>query len=79
MFLLLQLQHDIRNLDILLGLVLGGDFKDDVPLVSGDGLLANGLDKGGHPVEEDELAFCVSINRVKYRGILTSWEGGPCS
>ena len=60
--LLRQLQHDVRNLDILLSLVFGGDFEDDVLLVGGDGLLADGLDKGGHPVEK--LVSIVSINRV---------------
>jgi len=50
--LLRQLEHDVRNLDILLRLVLGGDFEDDVLLVGRDGLLADGLDEGGHPVGE---------------------------
>ena len=47
--LLLQLQHDVRDLDILLCLILGSDLEDDVLLVLGDGLLADGLDEGGHP------------------------------
>jgi hypothetical protein len=63
--LLRQLQHDVRNLNILLRLVLGGDFEDDVLLVGGDGLLADGLDESGHPVGE-ELVSIVSMNRVWY-------------
>lgn len=47
--LLLQLQHNVRDLDILLCLILGSDLEDDVLLVLGDGLLADGLDEGGHP------------------------------
>ena len=58
-----QLQHDVRNLNILLRLVLGGDFEDDVLLVGGDWLLADGLDESGHPVGE-EFVSIVSINRV---------------
>lgn len=49
--LLRQLQHDVRNLNILLRLVLGGDLEDDVLLVGRDGLLADGLDESGHPVK----------------------------
>jgi len=58
--LLRQLQHDVRDLDILLRLVLGGDLEDDVLLVGGDGLLADGLDESGHPIRY-LLALCRSI------------------
>lgn len=47
--LLLQLQHDIGDLNVLFCLVLGGDLEDDVLLVPGNGLLADGLDECGHP------------------------------
>jgi hypothetical protein len=64
-FLLRQLQHDVRDLDILLRLVLGGDFENDVLLVGGDGLLADGLDESGHPVWRKSLLVCyIAINRV---------------
>lgn len=47
--LLPELEHDVRNLDVLLSFVLRGDLEDDVLLVRGNGLLADGLDKRGHP------------------------------
>lgn len=45
-----ELNHHVRDLDILLGLVLGGHLEDDVFLVLGHGLLADMLDKLAHPV-----------------------------
>ena len=48
--LLPQLDHNIRNLDILLRGILGRDLEDDVPLVVWDRLLADGLDELAHPV-----------------------------
>lgn len=44
-----QLQHDIRDLDILLRLVLGRHLEDDVFLVRGNGPLADGFDKLAEP------------------------------
>lgn len=57
--LLLQLQHDVRDLNILLCLILGSDLEDDVPLVLGDGLLADGLDEGGHPERSVSVVFAL--------------------
>lgn len=47
--LLLQLQHNVRDLNVLLGLVLGRDLEDDVLLVLRNRLLADGLNELGHP------------------------------
>jgi len=47
---LLQLDHHIRDLNILLLLVLSGNLKDDVLLVLGYWLLADVLDKLAHTV-----------------------------
>ena len=47
---LLQLDHNVRNLDILLLRILGSDLEDDVLLVVWDRLLADVLDELAHPV-----------------------------
>jgi hypothetical protein len=77
--LLRQLQHDVRNLNILLRLVLGGNFEDDVLLVGGDGLLADGLDESGHPVGEVFVSMLFRDQSCRILDRLTSWEDGPCS
>jgi hypothetical protein len=46
--LLLQLDHDIRILDVLLGLVLICNLEDDVALVFRHRLLADELDEFTH-------------------------------
>jgi hypothetical protein len=46
--LLLQLDHDIRNLDVLLGLVLSRNLKDGILLVLRHRLLADELDDFSH-------------------------------
>lgn len=47
--LLVQLEHHVRNLDILFGLILGRDLENDVLLVIWDLLLADVLDELRHP------------------------------
>lgn len=47
--LLAQLQHHVRDLNVLLSRVLCRDLEDDVPLVVWDLLLRNSLDKLAQP------------------------------
>jgi hypothetical protein len=46
---LLQLDHDVRDLNILLILVLRGNLEDDVLLMLWDWLLTDMLNKLAHP------------------------------
>lgn len=46
---LLQLHHDVWNLDILLILIFRSDLKDDILLVIRYGLLADVLNELTHP------------------------------
>ena len=47
--LLIELEHHIRNLDILFVDVVAGDLENDVFLVVRDFLLADVFDELGHP------------------------------
>jgi hypothetical protein len=44
-----QLDHHVRNLHILLGLILGRDLKNDILLVWRNGFLANCLHEFAEP------------------------------
>lgn len=66
----LSLNHDIRNLDVLLGLVFSSYFEDDISLVIRNWLLANVLHQITHPVIIVSKKFL-----WKLQGKLTSWEG----
>lgn len=48
--LLVQHNHNVRHLDVLLGLVFDGDFEDHRLLMVGDRLLADRLDDLAEPV-----------------------------
>lgn len=50
-YLFAHLHHDVRDLHIFLGLVLGRHLKNDILLVLRHGLLADVLDKLAHPVQ----------------------------
>ncbi len=47
--LLFELYHNVRDLHVLLGLILGCDFEDDILLVIGDWFLAYSLNKLAQP------------------------------
>lgn len=45
-----ELNHHVRDFNILFGLVLGGHLENDVLLVRGNGLLADVLHKLAHAI-----------------------------
>jgi hypothetical protein len=68
-----ELDHHIRNFDILLRLVLSGHFEDNVLLVLRDGLFADMLHELAHTMI-DHVSRLLSYG---IRSILTAEEGDP--
>ena len=68
-----KLQHQVRDLYVLLSLVLYRHFEDYVLLVAWDRLFTDGLHKCAQPIEKVN----VNIGDERLRG-LTSWAAYPC-